>query len=119
MLDGDDSFIGRQVLSLMNAVYQREKKAIIWTNFVSVFGNSQINMGFSRGYNQRQIESHSYRKMKAFISSHLKTFFVDLFKKIKIEDLQENDGKFYGGASDTVMMIAMLELASPKVLYIP
>lgn len=34
MLDGDDSFIGTNVLSLMNAVYQKERVAMVWSNFL-------------------------------------------------------------------------------------
>jgi hypothetical protein len=33
---------------------------------------------------------------------------VDVFRKIKQEDFQTNDGKFYGGASDTAMMIPLI-----------
>jgi hypothetical protein len=36
MLDGDDSFIGANVLSLLNAVYQKDRVAIVWSNFVEV-----------------------------------------------------------------------------------
>jgi hypothetical protein len=39
MIDGDDSFIGTNVLSLLNAVYQKEKPALMWGNFVTVFNN--------------------------------------------------------------------------------
>jgi hypothetical protein len=48
MLDGDDSFIGTNVLSLLNALYLKEKVAIIWNNFIEVFLNQRVIMGFSR-----------------------------------------------------------------------
>jgi hypothetical protein len=76
-------------------------------------------MGFSRDYSDAQKKEGSFRKMRGFVSSHLKTFFVDVFRKINVEDLQTNSGKFYGGASDTAMMISMLELSIPKIIYIP
>lgn len=53
MLDGDDSLIGTNVLALLNAVYQKEKLALMWSNFVTVFNNDQINMGFSRDYPEK------------------------------------------------------------------
>ena len=34
MLDGDDSFIGTNVLSLLNAIYQKEKVVLMWNNFL-------------------------------------------------------------------------------------
>lgn len=83
MLDGDDSLIGKNTLSLINALYQKEKAALIWSNFIVVYANMQVSMGFSRAYSPAIIQAASFRKFKGFISSHLKTFFVDLFKKIK------------------------------------
>ena len=35
-LNGDDAFIGRQVLSLLNAVYQKEKVALTYGSFLEV-----------------------------------------------------------------------------------
>jgi hypothetical protein len=83
MIDGDDSLIGTNVLSLLNAVYQSEKPAVIWTNFLCIFTNSQASIGFSRDYTDAQKSSSSFRRLKGFITSHLKTFFVDIFRKIK------------------------------------
>ena len=54
MLDGDDSFIGTNVLSLVNAVYQKYRVALMWTNFVSIHGNSRTNPGFSSDYLEYQ-----------------------------------------------------------------
>lgn len=51
MLDGDDSFIGTNVLAMLNAVYQKEKIAIMWANFIIITANSIANPGFSRDYN--------------------------------------------------------------------
>jgi hypothetical protein len=33
--------------------------------------------------------------------------------------LQHEDGKFYGGASDTAMMFSMIEMAYPYYKYVP
>ena len=88
MLDGDDSFIGTNVLSLLNALYQKKKVALMWNNFLQINENSRAMMGFSRGLDDFENNFKSYRITHRFVSSHLKSFFVDLFKKIKKEDLQ-------------------------------
>ena len=44
---------------------------------------------------------------------------MDLFRQIKVTDLQEYNGTFYGGASDTAMMIPMLEMSFPRFKYVP
>jgi hypothetical protein len=46
-LDGDDALIGRQVFSLLNAVYQKEKVALTYGKFLLVRKN-QIKNGYSR-----------------------------------------------------------------------
>jgi hypothetical protein len=46
MLDGDDSLIGRQVFSLLNAVYQKYKVALTYSQFLVVRKDS-IGPGFS------------------------------------------------------------------------
>lgn len=84
MIDGDDSLIGTNVLSLLNAVYQKEKPALLWSNFLIVYHNNQINLGFCRDYPPNSKKDGSFRKTRVLISSHLKTFFVDVFKQIKM-----------------------------------
>ena len=47
LLDGDDSLVGTQVLSLLNAVYQKEKLALVYSQFLMVNANQQVVVGFS------------------------------------------------------------------------
>lgn len=119
MLDADDSFIGTNVLSMLNALYQRKKVALMWNNFLQINTNSRATMGFSRAMTDFGNNFKSYRITKRFVSTHLKSFYVDLFKKIKVSDLQDNAGNFYGGASDTAMMMPMLEMSYPRFEYVP
>lgn len=54
MVDGDDSLIGTNVLMLLNAVYQKEKLALLWSNFISINSNSAANIGFCMDFNEAQ-----------------------------------------------------------------
>lgn len=36
LLDGDDSFIGRQVLSTFNAIYQRGRNAVVYSTYMII-----------------------------------------------------------------------------------
>ena len=83
LLDGDDALVGTQVLSLLNAVYQKEKLALVYSQFLIVDANRQSAIGFSHPIPQNILSTGSYRSMKRFISSHLKTMYVDLFRQIK------------------------------------
>ncbi len=46
MLDGDDALIGRQVFALLNAVYQKEKVALTYGQFL-IKRDSFLFQGFS------------------------------------------------------------------------
>jgi hypothetical protein len=48
LLDGDDSLVGTQVLSLLNAVYQKEKLALVYSQFIMVTENKKAIVGWSR-----------------------------------------------------------------------
>jgi hypothetical protein len=45
LVDGDDALIGRQVFSLLNAFYQKEKPALVYTQLLFIYpthvGNSR------------------------------------------------------------------------------
>jgi hypothetical protein len=41
IIDGDDSFLGRNVLSLYNAIYQKEKAAMAYSNFLTIHNNDR------------------------------------------------------------------------------
>lgn len=45
LVDGDDALIGRQVFSLLNAYYQAEKPALVYTQLLFIYpdhvGNSR------------------------------------------------------------------------------
>ena len=45
-------------------------------------------MGFSRDLDDYQKLTENFRVTNKFFSSHLKSFYVDLFRKIKAEDLK-------------------------------
>lgn len=80
----------------------------MWSNFLSIYSDNRAAMGFSSDYYDYQKSTNSFRSQTGFISSHLKSFYVDLFRKIKVDDLKGNDGKFYGGASDLATMYPMI-----------
>ena len=47
LLDGDDSFLGRQVMSLFNAVYQKNKAGLVYSRYIVITGNNHAGIGGS------------------------------------------------------------------------
>jgi len=84
VLDGDDELIGRQVLKLYNAVFQKEQIWFMYTNFVSAIGS----LGYSRPYPQDIMKNNSYRDY-GFTVTHLRAYYTQLLLNIKDEDLRD------------------------------
>lgn len=47
LLDGDDAFLGRQVMALFNAVYQKNKAAVVYSRYFVVSHNDRGGIGGS------------------------------------------------------------------------
>ena len=88
LLDGDDSFLGTQVISLFNAVYQIHQAGFVYSKYLTVSANRRFGMGgSSRKIPQQYLKDCRFRSLHGFYTSHLMTFYVDLFLKIDKFDL--------------------------------
>lgn len=119
-LDGDDWLADNQVLSHLNNVYANKN---VWMTH----GQLQMYPGgdvcsWSQKMPADVVKNNSYRSHQN-IPTHLRTFYVWLFRKIKIEDLL-HEGAFFPVTWDMAFMIPMMELSGgnhafiSKVLYI-
>ncbi|HEY9838671.1 MAG TPA: hypothetical protein V6D27_17445, partial [Vampirovibrionales bacterium] len=54
-----------------------------------------------------------------WMTSHLRTFKYLLWRNIKLEDLQDENGNFYRMAGDLATMFPMLEMAAERSRFIP
>lgn len=52
IVDGDDELVGRQVLKLFNAVFQKEDAWFVYSNFIYTYFNQ---IGFSMGFRKTVI----------------------------------------------------------------
>ncbi len=121
VLDGDDAFAGNDVLSYLNEIYCTKN---IWLSYGQFRELNGGNIGFCRPVPQEIVRRHRFRAWE-LMPSHLRTYYVWLFKKIKKEDLVDKSGNFFTMTGDLATMIPMIELAakghfwfSSKVLYI-
>lgn len=113
-LDGDDWFAHNNVLARINKAYADGKTWMTYGNYKvwpeavrSVCAPIPEYVRVTNGY-----------RRYAWVTSHIRTCYAWLFKKIKIEDLQDN-GKFLPTTGDLALMFPMLEMASSHVTYIP
>lgn len=119
LLDGDDWLKDDTVLATINNLYQDQG---VWLTY----GTAQLYpangiIGW-RAVPEEVITTNSFRHTE-WLTTHLRTFYAWLFKKIKKEDLLYN-GEFFSVTWDLALMFPMLEMAGihstlcPQVVYV-
>ncbi len=102
-VDGDDEIIGRQVLKLLNAVYQETGAWIVYSNFITEEGR----VGYSKPYPRRVVEGNLYRQYP-FVASHLRSLYSQLVRNINEADLMDGNGTYFTAANDVAFMLPCL-----------
>ena len=117
--DGDDWFAHQNVLSRINQIYENND---IWLTYGQFRYFPSGRLGLAKPIAKWVIEKNAFRNYQ-WVTTHLRTFYAGLFKKIKREDL-EYKGTFFAVAPDMPVMLCMIEMARdhfrfvPEVLYI-
>lgn len=112
-LDGDDWLAHDNVLSELNKYYTKHD---VWTTYGQHKCYPDESLGTSRQVPQFIIDTNGFRKYR-WCSSHLRTYYAWLFKRIKKEDFMY-DGKFFSMTSDLAVMFPILEMAGKRQLFI-
>jgi len=112
--DGDDWFCRNDALSIINEAYEDSN---VWLTY----GSYKDFPRGKRGDNSRQIprewvEKSSYRE-NIWVTSHQKTFYAWLFKRIPMDAFLYED-EFIRAANDLAFMFPMLEMAGGRFKYI-
>lgn len=113
-LDGDDWLSHEKVLSKINQVYSDGNT---WMSYGQYKDHPHGGRGCSTQIPAHITQRNAFRKHR-WCSSHLRTFYTWLFKRIKKEDLMQG-GKFYTMTWDLAFMFPMLEMSGPKAKFIP
>lgn len=114
VLDGDDWFAHDGVLSRLSVEYANPD---IWVTYGQFTEHPGGGIGCSRQIPENIKASGSYRRFR-WCSSHLRTYYAWLFKKINVQDFKVN-GNFLPMASDLAVMFPMLEMAGSRHSFIP
>jgi len=113
-VDGDDWLTHPEVFSQINAAYS---SADVWITYGSFIEYPSYKLGFCRPYTKHVLDRKGFRK-HPFVSSHTRTYYAGLFKKIRLEDFMYH-GEFFISSGDLAMMWPMLEMAHDRFAYIP
>lgn len=112
-LDGDDWFYDAQVLRRVNEAYS---KGEIWLTHGTLVEFPSRVKGWSLPIPSDIVSANAFRIYRC--PSHLRTFYAWLFKKIALEDLQQ-EGAFFPMTWDQAIMFPMIEMAAERHAFIP
>lgn len=112
-LDGDDFFAHNGVLARINEAYQDPQ---VWMTYGQFQEWPSGEKGRCEQLSDVVIRNNMFRHAP-WVTSHLRTFYAWLFKKIKLSDLLY-DGQFFPCAADFAMMYPMLEMAGSHSRFI-
>lgn len=115
VLDGDDWLAHSNVLSVLNSRYSSGN---VWMTYGQYKSYPDGRIGCSRQIPQNIIQKNLFRRYQ-WCSSHLRTYYTWLFKKIRPKDLQDDNGKWLEMTSDLAAMFPMLEMAGERQVFIP
>lgn len=113
-IDGDDWLTNNNVLSRVNQAYADPD---VWLTYGQFFFYPENRMGECKAIPEHVIKKNVYREYD-WCTSHLRTFYAGLFKKIKLEDLTHK-GAFFDVTWDRAFMYPMLEMAAGRFAFIP
>ncbi len=113
IVDGDDWLAHEGVLSQLNQVYQNPD---IWLTYGQYLDYPTFQQGLCEPFDSKRLKKGGFRK-HPWVSSHLRTFYAALFKKIKLGDFFYH-GKPMEMGADCAMMIPMLEMAKDKYAFL-
>lgn len=119
IIDGDDWLAHDRVLIRLNEIYADPEIWMTYGSYIEYPNYSYTVANFSRELPKRIIKSNAIRSFsrKHWCLSHLRTFYVSLYKKIQQKDLLF-DGNFYDASQDLAFMIPMVEMAGSHVKFI-
>jgi len=104
-MDGDDELAHEHVLDIVASYYADENVWLTYGSYISQFGEIGLGSPFPESVIRKQnFRSSSWR------TSHLKTYYAELFQLIKKEDVTVNGG-FIAVCEDQAIMFPMLEMA--------
>lgn len=116
--DGDDWLYDDMVFSTVNKTYQAKNgKVDTWMTYGQFTVHPTGQIGYCRQIPDFVTEQNAFRNY-TWLSSHLRTFYAGLFKKIKTEDFMF-EGKFLPTTCDMAEVFPMLEMAGEHATFIP
>jgi len=109
-VDGDDWLPHNKVLSIVASYYNDPN---VWLAYSNSITHPEGKPGISRPIN---FSKDKGVRQQPFVTSHLRSFYAGLFKRIRLQDLVFNGG-FVSTTHDIAMLSPMLEMAAGHICF--
>lgn len=113
ILDGDDAFAHPNVLARINKAYHNSN---VWLTYGQYIESTTQKIGKCAPIPSPCVRWNAYREYP-WVTSHVRTYYAWLFKKINQKDLMHKNN-FFPVAIDLAMMFPMLEMAGGRFEFI-
>lgn len=118
LVDGDDELLGREILRVFAAVYEKKDAAVVYSNHIKMQWHlGRVGTGWSLDYSEAEKRNNLYREVPQKIS-HLRSFKAALFLKIAEADLKDQSGEWLRSTYDEVICLPILEMSCGKIEYL-
>lgn len=119
ILDGDDWFAHDRVLERLNEIYADSNVWLTYGSYVEYPSYSYTVANFAKELPEKIVNKNRVRdySRQNWCLSHLRTFYVSLYKRIKESDFLM-DGKYLSAANDLAVMIPLVEMAGKHAKYV-
>lgn len=114
IVDGDDSLADDNVLTKLSVIYS---DLSVWMTYGQCLWYPDGCLGSSKQLPDDVLKHGTVRKYSKFVTSHLRSFYAWLYKRIKIEHLFF-EGKFIWFLGDYATMFPMIEMAGEHSRFI-
>lgn len=121
IVDGDDELIGRQAFKVVNALYQREKMYVLYSQFISYDPKARrdvLDIGISEDFPSFVKRENSYRTFKHSYSQ-LRSMISDLILLERMSSLKLKSGRFFELLYDNAIFYPAFEMACQNIYYLP
>lgn len=112
-LDGDDALAHPDVLSVINQAYQNPN---VWLTYGQYTEYPEGWLGICHAIPDHIVANNAYRSYE-WVTSHVRTYYAWLFKRIKKEDFMYKD-RFYSMTADLAIMFPLLEMSGGRFTFI-
>lgn len=115
LYDGDDFFTEKTALERIAVEYEDPETWLTYGNYIEYPSRKR---GVCRAFPEHVIRERSFRAY-SWITSHPRTFYAWLFKRIALDDLM-HERKFFPMTWDLAIMFPLLEMAADgHIRFIP